>query len=180
MAKPAPMMSVAVVDHTAFVKIPGRANFSSSVDFKTLISQLRERGFNHFVLDLGECVTMDSTFLGVLAGFAMRNADEREKNGDSHLMCLELLNPNGRVTDLLENLGVIHLFKVLNEPVPCTALFEPVASRSPLTKEEQTRTCLEAHNLLMKIDPNNVPKFKEVTQFLAEDLRKMRDDNNED
>jgi hypothetical protein len=27
----------------------------------------------------------------------------------------------------------------------------------------------------MAIDPANVPKFKEVTQFLAEDLKKIKD-----
>ena len=65
MAKAPPVISVAVVDHTAFIKIPGRANFTSSVDFKTVVNELRGRGVDHFVMDLGECVTMDSTFLGI-------------------------------------------------------------------------------------------------------------------
>lgn len=174
MTKPLPIMSVAVIDQTAFIKIPGRANFSSSVDFKTLVSELRERGFNHFILDLGECVTMDSTFLGVLAGLVMKEEDDRQKDGAKTQLCVELLNPNGRIIDLLENLGVLDLFRVLQQEVPCTALFEAVDSRGPISKEEQARTCLEAHELLMKIDPNNIPKFKEVTQFLAEDLRKIQ------
>ena len=33
MGKPTPAISVAVLDNTAFIKIPGRANFNSSVDF---------------------------------------------------------------------------------------------------------------------------------------------------
>ena len=41
------------------------------------------------------------------------------------------------------------------------------------TKEEVTRACLEAHQTLMNINPANVPKFKEVSQFLAEDLKKL-------
>lgn len=173
-------MSVAVVDHSAFVKIPGRANFSSSVDFKSLICELRERGFDHFVLDLGDCVTMDSTFLGVLAGFAMRNADESHKQGEPNSLRLDLLNPNGRVTDLLENLGVMHMFNIVNQENPCTLLFEPATGeRPPVSKLEQAQTCLDAHNNLIKINPNNAIKFTEVARFLAEDLRKLKEEKKE-
>lgn len=169
-------MSVAVVEQTAFVKLPGRANFGSSVDFKTLINELRARSVNHFVLDLGECVTMDSTFLGVLAGLALRNSDGKETAADGQKLLLDLLNPNARIADLLDSLGVVHLFNVLHQANPCTAIFEPVSNERPEpSKQEISRNCLEAHQLLMRINPDNVPKFKDVTQFLAEDLRKMRE-----
>jgi anti-anti-sigma regulatory factor len=177
MANKAPVMSVAVVEQTAFVKVPGRANFGTSVDFKTLISELRNTGVNHFILDLGECVTMDSTFLGVLAGLALRNSDGKEIAADGQKLKLDLLNPNARIADLLDNLGVVHLFNVVSQPDnPCTAIFEPVTNDRPApTKEEVSRNCLEAHEVLMRINPDNIPKFKEVTQFLAEDLRKMKE-----
>jgi anti-anti-sigma regulatory factor len=176
MPNKSPVMSVAVVAQVAFVKLPGRANFGSSVEFKTLINELRARSVNHFVLDLGECVTMDSTFLGVLAGLALRNSDGKETSAEGERLHLDLLNPNPRIADLLDNLGVVHLFNVLHQENPCTAIFEPVTNDRPApTKEEISRNCLEAHQLLMRINPENIPKFKEVTQFLAEDLRKMNE-----
>ena len=58
--------------HLACIKIAGRANFTSSLDFKTLIQELSDKGTTCFVLDLSECVLMDSTFLGVLAGFGLK------------------------------------------------------------------------------------------------------------
>lgn len=177
MAKAPSVMSVAVVDHTAFVKIPGRANFTTSVDFKTLVMELRARGVGHYVLDLGECLTMDSTFLGVLAGLALRNVDGKPKSDQDKLQ-LDLLNPNARIIDLLDNLGVMNLFTILQQENPCTAIFEPVPNNHPApSREETSRTCLEAHELLMRINPDNVPKFKDVTQFLAEDLRKLKEGN---
>jgi anti-sigma B factor antagonist len=176
-AKNSPVMSVAVMEQTAFIKIPGRANCNSSVEFKTLVTELRGRGVDHYVLDLRECVTMDSTFLGVLAGLALRNADGKETNLNGRKLNLELLNPNSRISDLLDNLGVVQLFNVLHQENPCTLLFEPVSQNGPgPTKEEISRNCLEAHELLMKINPENVPKFKEVAQFLAEDLHKMTEE----
>jgi anti-sigma B factor antagonist len=168
-------MSVAVVDHTAFVKIPGRANFTSSVDFRTLVTELRAHGVDRYVLDLGECVTMDSTFLGVLAGIALKQADAKDAK-PSEKFQMELLNPNARIADLIDNLGVMDLFTVLHQANPCTAIFEPLKNNRPEpTREEMSRTCLEAHQLLMSINPENIPKFKDVTQFLAEDLRKMKE-----
>lgn len=162
---------VFVSDHLACVKIAGRANFSSSLDFKTLIQELLDKGVTCFVLDLSECVLMDSTFLGVLAGFGLK-MNTPEANGSS----IELLNPNPRISELLENLGVLHLFQVANGAMPemvknCEQV--PAPAQEP-TREQVTRNCLEAHKTLMAIDPANVAKFKEVTQFLAEDLKKIK------
>jgi hypothetical protein len=42
------------------------------------------------------------------------------------------------------------------------------------SREEISRTCLEAHLTLMDINPDNVPRFKEVAKFLAEDLEKLQ------
>jgi anti-sigma B factor antagonist len=166
---------VFVSDKLACIKIVGRANFNSSMDFKALVNELLEKKFNCFVLDLAECVLMDSTFLGVLAGYGLQMRDA-EKNGDGPHP-IELMNPNPRIADLLENLGVLHLFRVISGPLPemagSTAGQTPVPAATP-TREEVVSTCLEAHKLLMEIDPNNVPKFKEVTQFLSEDLKKIK------
>ncbi|HEY6227337.1 MAG TPA: STAS domain-containing protein [Verrucomicrobiae bacterium] len=168
MTRTGPALCVAVVEHTAFVKVPGRANYASSIDLKNLVGELRQRGFSEFILDLRECMTMDSTFLGVLAGLVLRNG-----HPEPEAPTIELLNPNSRVLDLIENLGVLSMFRVKNEDAPSTLMFEPTNDHPEPTKEEVTRNCLEAHRTLMKINPANVPKFKEVTQFMAEDLKKL-------
>lgn len=161
---------VSVGDHSAFVQINGRANFTSSVDFKSLLDQLLQKGFTCFILDLTECVLMDSTFLGVLAGFGLKfnspQPDKVERN-------IELFNPNSRIFELLENLGVIHLFKVTEGHVDAPANATDVKNCNP-TRQEVTSTCLEAHKTLMGINPDNVSRFKDVTAFLAEDLKRMK------
>ena len=179
MGKPTPGISVAVLDNTAFIKVPGRANFNSSVDFKRLVQELRHKGLNRFMLDLGECVTMDSTFLGVLAGIALRDIDGRESDPSTPRVHIDLLNPNERITDLLENLGVIHLFNILHQPTPCTVMFEPQAASAPPSKEDLSRHCLEAHVTLMDVNPENIPKFKDVAQFFEQDLKNLQDSRSE-
>ena len=154
----------------ACVKISGRANFSFSPDFKLLLAGLYQKGYNHFIIDLTDCVLMDSTFLGVLAGFGIKlnQAGAPDQRG------IELLNANSRVTELLENLGALHLFKTTSGVLP---LPEGIQARTPQSinpsHEEITRTSLEAHQALMAVNPENVDRFKDVTKFLAEDLKTL-------
>lgn len=154
------------------VQINGRANFTSSVDFKSLLDQLLQRGYTCFILDLTECVLMDSTFLGVLAGFGLKlNSPQVDKIDRT----IQLYNPNARISELLENLGVLHLFKVTEGSVttPDGATSHDVQPTNA-SREQVTRTCLEAHRTLMDINPENVTRFKDVTAFLADDLKKMK------
>jgi anti-sigma B factor antagonist len=172
MNAPSGKMFVSVGEKCACVKITGRATFASSIDLKTLFSELLQRGCTYFALDLTECVLMDSTFLGVLASFGLRmngpQPDQVERT-------LELYNPNERIAEVLENLGVLHLFKITQGKVMLPEKTEPHdhPQASP-TREEVTRTCLDAHQTLMQVHPDNVSRFKEVAQFLAEDLKKLK------
>jgi len=172
MSAPSAKMLVSIGERSAMVQIAGRANFTSSVDFKTLVDQLLQRGYTCFILDLTECVLMDSTFLGVLAGFGLKlNSPQTDKVDRT----IQLFNPNGRISELLENLGVLHLFKVTEgtAKTPEGAATKDVQTQNP-TREEVTRTCLEAHKTLMDLNPDNVARFKDVAAFLADDLKKMK------
>ena len=160
-------LSVAVCENVAWIRIGGRASFNNSVDFKTLVHGLWQQGCHHFVLDLTECLLMDSTFLGVLAGLGLKYPH----NGDDH-PAFELLNPNHRIADLLENLGVAHLFHIIRGQTAPHSSHDVQHTSAQDDGTEVTRTCLEAHETLMKVDPKNITKFKDVTEYLAEDLRR--------
>jgi anti-anti-sigma factor len=163
-------LSVLVGKNFACVKIAGRANFTFSPDFKTFLTELLQKGYGHFIIDLSECVLMDSTFLGVLAqfGLKMNPASAPGQTG------IELLNPNTRVAELLENLGALHLFKIISGALqlPDDVKTCTPESTNP-THEQITRISLEAHQTLMVVNPENIARFKDVTRFLAEDLKNL-------
>jgi anti-anti-sigma regulatory factor len=170
MATPSANLSVLVGKKFACVKIAGRANFTSSPDFKTLLDELAQKGYKRFIIDLSECMLMDSTFLGVLAGFGLKTNPQQSPDERG----IELLNANTRIVELLENLGALHLFKITSGAME---LPEDVKACTPEsinpTHEQITRTCLEAHQTLMEVNPENYARFKDVTQFLAEDLKNL-------
>jgi anti-anti-sigma regulatory factor len=157
---------------SACIRIIGRANFVSSVDFKALLDDLRQKGCERFVLDLSECVLMDSTFLGVVAGLGLKFSGG---NGDPAQRGVELFNPSPRITELLETLGVLHLFKITQGTFTAPAANQPLehAPANP-SKAELTRTCIEAHQTLMDLNPANADRFKDIAQFLAEGVKKAK------
>lgn len=172
MSPPGSRMLVLAGEKFACVKIVGRGDFTNSVEFTTVIRELRQMGLHYFVLDLSECILMDSTFLGVLAGLGLQIA---QGQGDHCDEGLELLNTNARITELLECLGVIQLFKMKQGEVNNLEQTQSVPhTAAKATKEETTRACLEAHRTLMDVNPANVAKFKDVAQFLAEDLKRIK------
>jgi anti-anti-sigma regulatory factor len=161
-------VSVLIGKKTACLRVTGRANFACSPDFKTVLTELSAKGFRHFVIDLSECVLMDSTFLGVLCGFGMKLNPKGCVAGTG----IELFNATPRVTELLENLGAAHLFHMKTGVVELPANAQACQPESIHPSHEQiTRTSLEAHQALMAMNPENVARFKDVTQFLAEDLK---------
>jgi anti-sigma B factor antagonist len=171
MSTPSAKLSVLVCKDFACVKIAGRANFMSSPDFKTLLTELNQKGYHRFIIDLAECVLMDSTFLGVLAGFGRALQPGGAPDGCD----IELLHPSARIRELLDNLGVLPLFKVMTDApqLPADAKAAATETVNP-TQEQITRTCLEAHQTLMALNPENVARFKDVAQFLAEDLKNLQ------
>jgi len=162
-------LMVAVCDQVVFIKIRGRGDFNLSLDLKKLFDELRQRGYLRFVLELCDCQMMDSTFLGLLSGVALKFREAGALQGSS----LELINPKPCIEEVLENLGVLHLFKIIHSEKTVEVNYQPLAQTADKSKTEVTRNCLEAHRTLMGLDPKNVQKFKDVAQFLADDLKRL-------
>ena len=169
MTSPSPTLLAARVGDTVCVKISGRANFASSVDFKRLVNESRARGAKRFIVDLAACPIMDSTFLGVLASLGTRLSAD---NLPPEQRTIELLRPSPKVADLIDNLGVLQCFRVVQGSSPEQLNFAAVESAGA-SKLELSRNCLEAHQVLMELNPENVAKFKDVAKFFAEDVAKQ-------
>lgn len=160
------------VDGTkVWLRITGHANFTVAPDFKRLLHELQGRGYRRFLVDLSQCVLLDSTFLGLLCGLGVK----LHQSGNPEAG-VDLLNPPPRIVQLLENLGVCQLLRIVQtpsaEPTSGTASESPLG-QTPADRAELARTSLEAHQVLMQLSPANEARFKDVARFLAEDLQKL-------
>lgn len=122
------------------------------------------RGHREFVVDLRRCPVMDSTFMGTLAGIALRLREIGQ--GELHV-----INLNERNTDLLSNLGLDQLFSLNTDGLSADEASEPVDPEEvPVDRSLQARTMLEAHEALIEAAPENLTKFKDVLEYLKQDL----------
>ncbi|MCU0787532.1 MAG: STAS domain-containing protein [Verrucomicrobia bacterium] len=153
------------------IRIRGRADVTISVGFKELINRLRQHHFTHYELELSECRIMDSTFLGVICGFAQKLESGASGKAERPI----LFNANERITGLLTSLGVEGMFDFRRGSPgnrgPCEPQPLPAGQAD---RESLNATSLEAHRTLMALNPDNIPKFKDLTEFLASDLKKIR------
>jgi anti-anti-sigma factor len=65
------VLAAGVSPLSVLVRVDGRASFQNSSCLRDFISEMLARGKTRFVLDFQRCASMDSTFLGVLAGAAI-------------------------------------------------------------------------------------------------------------
>ena len=168
-------LTVLVGEQVACFKLAGRANFNGSAEFKSLLQTLQARGVVRFILDLRECVLMDSTFVGVLAKFSLGLAAGAATGAAAHI---ELLGAGERVDDMLDNLGVKALFGRLAsaQEIPTGLTPLDLTSSPAPSRRELTETSLEAHRALMNLSEENRRKFGEVEKCLVEDLKKTPPD----
>ena len=143
------------------VCVQGRASFQNSAclhDFFTaMIRQKRLR----FVLDFQQCTTMDSTFLGVLAGLALEL--RRHIPQGSLVVC----RMSERNLELMKNLGLHRLMTVDTGETGVTLNAGAALDCSPVRSElEGARLVLAAHENLIVADEANRAKFQDVLTFL--------------
>ncbi len=168
MNRVSPELLVCTEGDAVCVRIRGRADVSVSVGFKALLTRMLDQHFEQYELELSECQLMDSTFLGVLCGFAAR----REEVGGSRPI---LLNPNDRIRGLVDSLGVHDLFAISRgNPVANASCEEPLARTNVPSRLALKETSLEAHRTLIALNPDNLPRFRELTDFLAADVKNLK------
>jgi anti-sigma B factor antagonist len=153
---------VGVNGPAVWVKVEGRGSFLNSGNLKEFAREMVDRGYREFVIDLENCVMMDSTFMGTMAGVALR----LKELGQGHL---HIIHCGPRSEALLSGLGLDQLFDIrYNGAVGPEC--ESVEGEPTPNKKETTETMLQAHEALCQASPENLSRFKDVLDYLKQDL----------
>lgn len=144
------------------VRIEGRACFQNSGCLRDFIGSMIQQGKARFVVDFQHCASMDSTFLGVLAGASLQLRKATEGKGQ-----LVLARVGQRNLELIRNLGLHRLMTV--DAGDFRLSFDKCEhALTPEQHDELTnaRMVLEAHESLISADESNRTKFQDVLAFL--------------
>ena len=142
-----------------WMRVEGRGTFQNSPALKDFSRRMIDEGRRQFVVDLKNCPAMDSTFMGTLAGLAVRLRDAGDVGG------LWVVNRNERNAELLAGLGLDVLFS--DQPLPCAEVAEcPQAIHHAADKAATREAMHEAHDACVAVDPRNADKFRDVLEHL--------------
>jgi anti-sigma B factor antagonist len=162
---------VATSGENAFLRAVGRATLKFSTAVRDFTRVAFSSGCRRLLCDLRDCSSMDSTFMGVLAGLATRKSVD-----------VILFNLSPRLVDLVSTLG-------LDQVARAYAAGAAPADLAPLLQEARAlearasgvdpsmpagETVLEAHETLVQIHAPNLPRFQSVLNYLREDLENRR------
>ena len=170
---PNPTILVGCNQKVVCIRVQGKGSFQNSTGVKKFANAMIDRGHRNFVVDLADCPMMDSTFMGTLTGVALRLHGIGQ--GDLHV-----INSNERNTGLLEGLGLDQILSLEGSHSAasddCATLQAdardalPADSAAPEDKRAITETMIAAHQALVDADPENFCKFKDVLDYLKNDL----------
>ncbi len=146
---------VKVCADSATLAVIGKAGYLNCRSVGEFFASVVDKGCKKIFVQLKDCTGMDSTFLGMIAGVALKL---KKSDGE-----LTLLNPNERNLELVENLGISKLVKISSD-----AASETPSDALPSTSAP-TSAILDAHKNLIAADSSNLAKFEDVITFLKKE-----------
>lgn len=158
-------------DSFSWIRCVGKGNFLTSPHVKQCAEQCVSHGERCIVIDLGACTGMDSTFMGMLAGLAMRLT---KQTGGGRL---EIAAANEKNLMSLEDLGLDAFMEINPRGAVWNQSIEHIQSSltrwtvgTPLDMRERTQFVLEAHKTLSEANEENAKKFETVVNLLEKEL----------
>lgn len=153
------------------VRVIGRGSHLNS----PALQEVADRFFGinpktRFIIDLSECETMDSTFMGSLAGITLR-----QRKAQSGLTVIVHTNEHNR--RLLDVLGLSRVLDFTDGVGTCDIVKEDqfIEGHAPeMTRLQRTLHMIQAHERLVNIDTNNAVEFRGVIESLKESLDRER------
>lgn len=159
-------IKAALIDQLVVIKVEGRGSFLNSRLLRDFLDKMILKNLEKFIFDLTECKTMDSTFMGTLAGLSIK----LKKNGANAK--ISLVAPNKQCYRLITTLGLDQILNVrsnFSSDIGQTE-YQQVNKEQSYSKEDKIINAIEAHENLIELDSQNEVKFKNVIALLKEDL----------
>jgi anti-sigma B factor antagonist len=159
---------VGVNGPAVWVRVEGKGNFLNSGNLKEFAQEMVNRGYREFVFDLEHCAMMDSTFMGTMAAVALRLKELGQGR-------LRVVHCGQRSRELLSGLGLDQIFEIHSNGAAAPECEEmkdkAVADGAEAAKKERAETMLQAHEALCTAAPENFFRFKDVLDYLKQDLQ---------
>jgi anti-anti-sigma factor len=157
---------VARLGATIFVRATGLANMKNAPMLDLFLQSEIEQDAKLVCIDLSVCAGMDSTFMGVLVGYAQLLGARGGK--------LVVVNPSEGNLRLLDMLGVSAVLPVLQRVERADLEFVNLPASPTLGPMQRMELVRRAHHHLVAISDDNRAKFAAFIQALEADLARVQ------
>ncbi len=164
-------------EDVAIIKIVGRGSFQNSLDLRNASSNIQGKNPRvKLIIDLNDCIAMDSTFMGTLAEISTG----QNCRGHGYLT---VVNAKDHTHELLANLGLKYILD-MREPSSSEMVkeedFQVVDKPAKTPKFEQIVHMINAHKTLINVDNKNQVIFQSVIKYLEDSLEREKKKQAED
>ena len=147
-----------------FIRVSEKASYLNCGPLREFINDRYSSGQTNFVVDFEDCLSLDSTFLGMLVSLALKV----KGNGS-----LSLINLRNRNLETVQNLGIHKIAIVSSER------YEDLLNLSDINSNELDDKCsqetiLDAHRSLIELNKKNQKMFCDVVKFME---RRLQEDS---
>lgn len=154
-----------------WVRAEGKGSFLNSPVMKSWVDKNLEDSEGRLVVDLEACTGMDSTFMGTLAGFAMKLA--KRKGGR-----MEVVSASEKSERSLDDLGLSSLMEISRGEGEfedrVEELREALSEPKVIGSTDRTQHVFDAHKTLCEADDDNNDKFSTVLDCLEAELAERK------
>ena len=157
----------------SWIRCEGKGSFLNSSVLKKWADAEVDHGVSCIVVDLSACLGMDSTFMGTLAGLAMRLMKRPDGS-------LQIAEPGSKNRKSLEDLGLGSLMQIDPEDAVWRKQIDSIRGElKPWCGErrvpDNAPAVLKAHQNLCKADDRNIEKFGTVLEFLEAEVEAKKE-----
>lgn len=160
-----PIQYACLADAIVVIRVNGKGTHLSSPSLCYVFDTTRTMTPPpRYIIDLENCTTMDSTFMGTLASIGLF---QRQATGSSVIV----VNLQDHVRHLLNTLGLKYILDMRKDHVEVAGEDKLAAAPNPqLSRMQRILMMLEAHERLVDVDSENEVKFEGVLKSLRDSL----------
>ena len=155
-----PDYQVHVTPENAFVRVFRKASYLNCGPLRSFLEESILSGRRNYIVDFQDCSSMDSTFLGILVGLALKLRKFEDEG------YLTLVNLRGRNLETVQNLGIHKIAEISSEETPSDLHELDDLKNGKKDGLACSDTIYQAHKTLMDLNEKNSRMFCDVVNFL--------------
>tara|TARA_E500000331_G_C17011419_1_gene606575 strand:- start:44 stop:547 length:504 start_codon:yes stop_codon:yes gene_type:complete len=147
------------------VRVQKKASYLNCEPVRNFFEQRLHAGQKNFIVDFANCTSVDSTFLGILVGLALKL---RKIEDPGKLVLVNLL---GRNLETVQNLGIHRIAEISEMKIETESDLQMLDSTRG-DNMASSKAIYDAHKMLMNLNSKNSRMFCDVVNFLEQELVK--------